>query len=47
LATLKVVGIEKAMSSATVCYWHRKEDVGKVEALSSGLALKKPIIAIN
>ena len=28
--TLKVVGIEKAMSSATVCYWRRKEDVGKV-----------------
>ena len=28
--TLKVVGIEKAMSSVTVSYWRRKEDVGKV-----------------
>ena len=27
--TLKVVGIEKAMSSATVFYWCTKEDVGK------------------
>ena len=26
---LTVVGIEKAMSSATVYYWCRKEDVGK------------------
>ncbi len=26
---LKVVGIEKAMSSVTVFYWRRKEDVGK------------------
>ncbi len=26
---LKVVGIEKSMSSATVFYWRRKEDVGK------------------
>jgi hypothetical protein len=28
--TLKVVGIEKAMSSVTLSYWRRKEDVGKV-----------------
>jgi hypothetical protein len=28
--TLKVVGIEKAMSSVTLFYWRRKEDVGKV-----------------
>ncbi len=27
--TLKVAGIEKSMSSVTVCYWRRKEDVGK------------------
>ncbi len=27
--TLKVVGIEKAMSSVTLFYWRRKEDVGK------------------
>ena len=27
--TLKVVGIEKAMSSVTLYYWCRKEDVGK------------------
>jgi hypothetical protein len=27
--TLKVVGIEKAMSSVTVFYWCTKEDVGK------------------
>ena len=26
---LKVVGIEKAMSSVTLFYWRRKEDVGK------------------
>jgi hypothetical protein len=26
---LTVVGIEKALSSATVFYWCRKEDVGK------------------
>jgi hypothetical protein len=26
---LTVIGIEKAMSSATVFYWCRKEDVGK------------------
>jgi hypothetical protein len=28
--TLKVVGIEKAMSSVTLFYWCTKEDVGKV-----------------
>jgi hypothetical protein len=27
--TLKIVGIEKAMSSVTVSYWRKKEDVGK------------------
>jgi hypothetical protein len=27
--TLKVVGIEKAMSSVTLFYWCTKEDVGK------------------
>jgi hypothetical protein len=27
--TLKVVGIEKSMSSVTLFYWPRKEDVGK------------------
>jgi hypothetical protein len=27
--TLKVIGIEKSMSSATLFYWPRKEDVGK------------------
>jgi hypothetical protein len=27
--TLKVVGIEKSMSSVTLFYWCRKEDVGK------------------
>ena len=27
--TLKVVGIEKSMSSVTVFYWCTKEDVGK------------------
>jgi hypothetical protein len=27
--TLQVVGIEKAMSSATLFYWCTKEDVGK------------------
>ena len=27
--TLKVVGIEKAMSSVTVFYWCTQEDVGK------------------
>jgi hypothetical protein len=27
--TLKVVGIEKAMSSVTVSYWRTKEEVGK------------------
>ena len=27
--TLKVVGIEKAMSSITLFYWCTKEDVGK------------------
>jgi hypothetical protein len=27
--TLKVVGIEKSMSSVTLFYWCTKEDVGK------------------
>ena len=27
--TLKVVGIEKSMSSVTLYYWPRKEDVGQ------------------
>jgi hypothetical protein len=27
--TLQVIGIEKAMSSVTLFYWPRKEDVGK------------------
>jgi hypothetical protein len=27
--TLKVIGIEKSMSSVTLFYWPRKEDVGK------------------
>ena len=27
--TLQDVGIEKAMSSVTLCYWCTKEDVGK------------------
>jgi hypothetical protein len=27
--TLKVVGIEKSMSSVTLVYWPTKEDVGK------------------